>query len=83
MVQGLNTDRTDFLSSFLRIVNFKRKILALTKIRTRVFKWLGPVSRLGGAVGSAPAFTTGDPGSSPGLGENFPLKVNNIGPIEN
>ena len=37
--------------------------------------WLGPVDRLGGLVVIAPARTAGDPGSNPGPGENFSLKL--------
>ena len=31
--------------------------------------------RLGSVVGCAPACIAGDPGSNPGLGENFSLKI--------
>ena len=37
--------------------------------------WLGPVDRLGGLVVIAPARIVGDPGSNPGPGENFSLKL--------
>ena len=37
--------------------------------------WFGPVIRLGGAVGSAPACRAWDPGSNSGPGDNFSLKV--------
>ena len=36
---------------------------------------LGPVNRLGGLVVIAPAHRAGDPGSNPGPGENFSLKL--------
>ena len=36
---------------------------------------LGPVNRLGGLVVIAPARIAGDPGSIPGPGENFSLKL--------
>ena len=36
---------------------------------------LGPVDRLGGLVVIAPARRAGDPGSNPGPGENFSLKL--------
>ena len=36
---------------------------------------LGPVDRLGGLVVIAPARRAGDPGSNPGPGENFFLKL--------
>ena len=35
----------------------------------------GPVDRLGGLVVIAPACRAGDPGSNPGPGENFSLKL--------
>ena len=38
---------------------------------------LGPVDRLGGLVVIAPARRAGDPGSNPGPGENFSLKLLN------
>ena len=34
--------------------------------------------QLGGPVGSAPMRTAGWPGSNPGSGENFSLKISNI-----
>ena len=37
--------------------------------------WVGPVDRLGGLVVIAPARRAGDPGSIPGPGENFSLKL--------
>ena len=37
--------------------------------------WLGPMDRLGGLVVIAPARRAGDPGSNPGPGENFSLKL--------
>ena len=57
-----------------------RKILAWTRIRTRVSSsthWASQnlVIRLGGAVGSAPARRVGDPSSNPGSGENLSLKL--------
>ena len=36
---------------------------------------LGPVDCLGGLVVVAPARRAGDPGSNPGSGENFSLKL--------
>ena len=36
---------------------------------------LGPVIRLCGTVGSAPVQRAGDPGSNPGPGGNFSLKL--------
>ena len=37
--------------------------------------WLGPADRLGGLVVVVPARRAGDPGSIPGPGENFSLKL--------
>ena len=37
---------------------------------------------VGDASGSAPARLAGNSGSNPGAGENFSLKVNNIGPTD-
>ena len=37
--------------------------------------WLCPVDRLGGLVVIAPARRAGDPGSNPGPGKNFSLKL--------
>ena len=36
---------------------------------------LGPVDRLGGLVVIVPVCRAGDPGSNPGPGENFSLKL--------
>ena len=35
----------------------------------------GPLDQLGGLVVIAPARRAGDPGSNPGLGQNFSLKL--------
>ena len=43
--------------------------------------WLGPLFRLGCAVGSASAHISGDPGSNHGLGDNFSLKLTQLGYI--
>ena len=37
---------------------------------------------LGGASGSAPVCRAEDPGTNPGQGVNFSLRVNNIGPMD-
>ena len=42
--------------------------------------WLGPVVRMGGAVGSVPAHIARDPGSNASSGENLCLKIRYIGP---
>ena len=44
-----------------------------SEVRLRKKFCQGPVNRLGDAVGSAPARTTGDPGSKTVLGENLLL----------
>ena len=51
---------------FLIVDNIRNTNIKLGKLREK----LGPVIRLGGAVGSASARRAGDTGSSPGAGEN-------------
>ena len=60
------------ISSRSYVINFKRKFLPGQGFE------LAPVIRPDGIVGSAPARTAEDPGSNPGPGENFSLKINSI-----